>query len=78
MSSEAFKALYGTTRKNEADLSKGSNSKVITPSFEEITNYIYSEAEQSVKNTSKRFIMGNISLPFPMPIYTEVREDPNC
>lgn len=73
VSAEAFKSLYGTTRKNEVDLSKEkSKSKIVMPPFEEITNYIYSEAETISKNTSKSFSVGNHSLAFNLPVFVEV------
>ncbi|KAG5880535.1 hypothetical protein JTB14_026768 [Gonioctena quinquepunctata] len=73
VSSEAFKSLYGTTRKNDVDLSKDKlKAKIVMPSFEEITSYIFSEAEINMKNTSKSFTQGNHVLPFAMNTYIEV------
>lgn len=73
VSAEAFKSLYGTTRKNEVDLSKEKlKSKIVLPLFEEITNYIYTEAETISKSTSKVFNVGNHSLAFNLPVFVEV------
>lgn len=71
VSTEAFKSLYGTTRKNEVDLSKD-KSKIVTPLFEEITNYVFSEAEMISKTPSKAFTVGNHSLAFNLPVFIEV------
>lgn len=72
VSAEAFKSLYGTTRKNDVDLSMDkSKSKIVTPSFEEITNFVYSEAEQIMKS-NKSVSSGNHTIPFSVPVYTEV------
>lgn len=70
VSAEAFKALYGTSRKAEIDLSK--KNKIITPQFPEIVSYVYSEAENSVKDTTKRFSIGNHFLPFDLRTFVEV------
>lgn len=73
VSAEAFKSLYGTTRKNEVDLSKEkSKSKIVMPLFEEITNYIYTEAESISKTPSKAYSVGNHSLAFNLPVFVEV------
>lgn len=72
VSAEAYKSLYGT-RKNDVDLSKEkSKEKIVMPPFEEITNYVYSEAELNMKNTSKCFTIGNHVLPFTINTYVEV------
>ncbi|CAG9821950.1 unnamed protein product [Phaedon cochleariae] len=73
VSAEAFKSLYGTTRKNDVDMSKEKmKDKIIMPSFEEITSYITSEAEINMKNTSKCFSLGNRVLPFAVNVYAEI------
>lgn len=73
VSAEAFKSLYGTTRKNEVDLGKDkSKSKIVMPLFEEITNYVYNEAESIVKNSTKSYNIGNHSLAFNLPVFVEV------
>lgn len=73
VSAEAYKSLYGT-RKNDVDLSKEkSKEKIVIPPFEEITNYVYNEAELNMKNTSKCFTMGNHVLPFKINTYIEVK-----
>lgn len=75
---EALKSLYGTARKSEVDMSKkrdgGGNNKrkIVMPPFPEITKYIYTEAEQRVKDPAKRFTFGNHVLPFTVPVYVEV------
>lgn len=72
VSAEAFKSLYGTVRKTDVGLALGkSKSKIITPSFEEITNYIYTEAEQIMKS-NKSISVGNHVIPFNISVYTEV------
>ncbi|KAJ8977535.1 hypothetical protein NQ317_010055 [Molorchus minor] len=71
VSAEALKSLYGTPRKNDVDLSK-EKSKVAMPSFEEITNYVHSEAEMNIKNNSKCFNIGNHVLPFTTQTYIEI------
>ncbi|RZC32274.1 proteasome-associated protein ECM29 -like [Asbolus verrucosus] len=67
---EAFKALYGTARKSDVDLSK--TNKIVTPQFPEIISYVYSEAEVLVKDASKRFSIGNHVLPFNLRTYVEI------
>lgn len=69
---EALKSLYGTARKSEVDMSKRNNQKIIMPPFPEITKYIYTEAEQRVKDPARRFAVGNHVLPFTVPVYIEV------
>lgn len=72
---EALKSLYGTARKSEIDMSKkGNMQKVIMPPFPEITKYVYTEAEQRMKDPAKRFSAGNHVLPFTIPVYIEVRK----
>ncbi|KAJ8917780.1 hypothetical protein NQ315_010686 [Exocentrus adspersus] len=59
--------------KNDVDLSKEkSKQKVVMPPFEEITNYIYSEAELNMRDASKCFTMGNHVLPFKINTYVEI------
>lgn len=74
MSSEAFKSLYGTTRKNEVDLSK-EKSKIVMPLFEEITNYVYTQADIISKTPSKSVNVGNHTLAFNLPVFIEVTEN---
>lgn len=73
---EALKSLYGTARKSEVDMSRknaGSDKqKIVMPPFPEITKYIYTEAEQRVKDPAKRISAGNHTLPFSVPVYVEV------
>lgn len=73
---EALKSLYGTTRKSEIDISKknagNDKQKIVMPPFSEITKYIYTEAEQRVKDPAKRISIGNHVLPFSVPVYIEV------
>lgn len=65
--------MYGTTRKSEVDLGRDKNkSKIVTPLFEEITNYVYTEAETISKTPSKSIIDGNHSLAFNLPVFVEV------
>jgi hypothetical protein len=70
VSAEAFKALYGTSRKNDIDLSK--KNKIVTPVFPDIVSYVFSESEILVRDTSKRFTIGNHILPFSLRTYVEV------
>ncbi|KAJ8933932.1 hypothetical protein NQ314_013688 [Rhamnusium bicolor] len=73
VSAEALKSLYGTSRKTDVDLSKEkSKIKIVTPPFEEITNYVYNEAEMNIKDSSKCFTIGNHVLPFNIRTYTEI------
>lgn len=76
VSMEAFKSLYGTSRKGDVDLSEIDKSKgapkVILPAFEEITKYVYVEAETRVKDGSKRVNIGNHVLPFTTNVFIEV------
>lgn len=67
---EAMKSLYGTSRKADVDL--GKKNKVQLPPFSQIIKYIYSEAETRMKDPSKRVQIGGHTLPFSVPIYTEV------
>lgn len=73
---EAFKSLYGTSRKGDVDLAKLEKikdaPKVVLPVFEEITKYVYVEAETRVKDGSKRVSIGNHVLPFMTNVYVEV------
>ncbi|XP_018321144.1 proteasome adapter and scaffold protein ECM29 [Agrilus planipennis] len=76
VSMEAFKALYGTGRKNEIDLTKarktnGGNRPVLPP-FDEITKYVYNEVESRVKDTSKCVHIANYILPFTSAVFTEM------
>jgi proteasome component ECM29 len=70
VSAEAFKALYGTSRKNDIDLSK--KNKIVTPVFPDIVSYVFSESEIIVRDTSKRFTIGNHILPFSLRTYVEI------
>ncbi|CAG9835676.1 unnamed protein product [Diabrotica balteata] len=73
VSTEAFKALYGTNRKNDVDLSREKiKNKVIMPSFEEITKYIHGEAESTMKAKKHCFSVGSHLLPFSVTTYTEI------
>uniref|UniRef100_A0A6P7FNW0 Proteasome-associated protein ECM29 homolog n=1 Tax=Diabrotica virgifera virgifera TaxID=50390 RepID=A0A6P7FNW0_DIAVI len=73
VSTEAFKALYGTNRKNDVDLSREKiKNKVIMPSFEEITKYIHGEAESTMKAKKQCFSVGSHLLPFSVTTYTEI------
>ncbi|KAK5644780.1 hypothetical protein RI129_006080 [Pyrocoelia pectoralis] len=71
---EAFKALYKISNKTEVDLSKTdkSQSKLILPSFDDITKYVYAEAEARVKDGSKRVNVGNHVLPFTLNVFLEM------
>lgn len=73
---EAFKSLYGTSRKGDVDLAKLEKikdaPKVVLPVFEEITKYVYVEAETRVKDGSKRVSIGNHVLPFMTNVYVEI------
>ncbi|KAB0794456.1 hypothetical protein PPYR_11295 [Photinus pyralis] len=71
---EAFKALYKISNKGEVDLSKGdkSQSKLILPAFEEITKYVYEEAEARLKDGTKRVNVGNHVLPFTLNVFLEI------
>lgn len=74
VSAEAFKSLYGTTRKNDVDLAKESiKDKIIMPTFEEIIHYVASEAQSTMKAKTKCFSVGNHMLPFSVKTYTEVK-----
>nr|CAH7763652.1 unnamed protein product [Callosobruchus chinensis] len=72
VSSEAFKSLYGTTRKNDVDLAKDKSKKVIMPSFEEITEYVYTEAETNLKDSAKAITVANQTLPFNVNVFVEI------
>ncbi|XP_056640479.1 proteasome adapter and scaffold protein ECM29 [Diorhabda sublineata] len=73
VSTEAFKSLYGTTRKTDIDMSqdKLKGKKIKLPCFDEITHYIFNEAESIVKE-KKGFPVGNHMLPFNINTYTEI------
>ncbi|CAH1974017.1 unnamed protein product [Acanthoscelides obtectus] len=72
VSSEAFKALYGTMRKNDVDLARDKSKKMDMPSFEEITQYVYTEAETNLKDASKAVTVGNQTLPFNVSVFVEI------
>lgn len=69
VSAEAVKSLYGTSRKAEVDLSKSNKNAAILPSFNEIMKYVYTEAENRLKeqNATK-----DSNLAFDVKVYTEV------
>lgn len=68
VSAEAVKSLYGTSRKTEVDLSKSNKNAALLPSFDDIINYVYSQAEDKLKHGVKE----DKSLAFDVKIYTEV------
>lgn len=73
MRQEAFKSIYGTTRKNDFDLSNVINKSAM-PSFSEMTKYVYSESLSNMADKTKVINIGNHSLPFAPKTYLEVRK----
>lgn len=75
---EAFKSLYGTSRKGDVNLKekkKNATATVILPEFAEITQYIYTELDARFKDTSKRISVGNHMLPLAVDIYVEASKN---
>nr|XP_022915862.1 proteasome-associated protein ECM29 homolog isoform X1 [Onthophagus taurus] len=72
VSTEAMKSLYGTSRKTDIDISKGSKIKVVMPSFSELVLHVYKESEDRMKDPSKQYSVGNRFLPFATPVFTEM------
>lgn len=74
MVSEALKSLYGTSRKNDIDMQSPGREHIKSsmPSFTEITQYIYIESQQRIKNKTSKFNVGNRVLPFNSQIYVEI------
>lgn len=68
VSAEAVKSLYGTSRKTEVDLSKSNKNAASLPSFDDIINYVYSQAEDRLKQGVK----DDKNLAFDVKVYTEV------
>ncbi|XP_060528524.1 proteasome adapter and scaffold protein ECM29 [Cylas formicarius] len=71
VSSEAFKAIYGTARKNDIDFAKD-GSKGVTLSFEELTKHVVNEADANMADKSKVVNFGNHALPFDVRTYAEI------
>lgn len=71
---EALKSLYGTSRRNDVDLSSANREKVkvTMPSFLEIARYIYEESGERLKNKNTKFQIGNKVIAFPPAVYVEI------
>ncbi|KAF7270517.1 hypothetical protein GWI33_016522 [Rhynchophorus ferrugineus] len=73
VSQDAFKSLYGSSRKNDIDLAKETSDKCVSmPSFEEITGYVHCEAEINMEDKKKHVVYGNHTLPFDVNTYKEI------
>lgn len=67
MSSEAYKSLYGRSRKAEINLSNMEDKQVILPSFTAIMKYIKNEDKELKPDSSGKNI-----LPYPPEVCKEV------
>lgn len=72
VSSEAFKALYGTARKVDIDVSRKTGKAVPMPEFAEIAAYVHSQADNNLKEKVNCFNVGNHVLPFTPKTFNEV------
>ncbi|XP_065156025.1 proteasome adapter and scaffold protein ECM29-like [Atheta coriaria] len=81
VSTDALKSLYGTSRRQDVDLSakptESTNSlapnedqKVTMPQFDQIIEYIH--AESNKKDNPYRTSIGNNAIPFPPNIFVEM------
>ncbi|KAK9876967.1 hypothetical protein WA026_015999 [Henosepilachna vigintioctopunctata] len=70
VSSEAYKSLYGTSRKMDINLSKSDRTNITLPSFVEIMEYIANE--NTSLEESRKFSSGNYILPYPVKVFREI------
>lgn len=73
---EALKALYGSTYKQDlstdSNANKDKESKLVLPPFEEMMSYVNGEVNTKMSKPQKCFSHGNYLLPFPINVYKEV------
>ncbi|CAH0555694.1 unnamed protein product [Brassicogethes aeneus] len=72
VSQEAFKALYGTSRKTDIDVSRKAEKTISMPKFEDIAKYVHGEAEINLKEKGRSFNVGNHVLPFSSATFNEI------
>lgn len=75
---EALKSLYGTSRKQDVDMSNketNAKNKIVLPPFPKITEYVHTEADLCIKDQTKRVTVANHTLPFTVKVYIEVVYD---